>query len=277
MPRTRPLVVFPLLLIVVAVPSFGQSRSADWFAGERLIFSAEYLFTELGSLQFEMLPPVDTLGATLHHGRAIMRSNPKLPFVQTDMVFESYFDGAFNSVVFVSKERRADGVHRSRSEFNRDAQKVVIREWRELVGRVVDERTGSVALLPDMRDGIAMFYYLRSLGGISSSPQPFYVFSRLRPDSVFIHSTAAIKYSSDEVAEQMVTPVICRLPFTGIAGVKNEISSYFSTDGLAVPLLTEAQVYLGKVELHLVEQSRPIPSSKTRRSAVKQTIKAGPQ
>lgn len=267
MPKTRSLAaLFFLLLLFVTPQAFSQPA---WLAGERLLFTAEFLHMELGWLHFEMLAPVDTLGATLLHARVTIQSNPRLPLVHAHFVFESYFDEAFNSYVFTSQERRADGVRYSMCEFNRTGGTINIREWRKLGENIVEAHDNVLPLLPEMRDGIALFYFLRSIADVSLAParafepQPFYVLSGQRPDSIFFSRKAPTKFSGKQIpysrsitSEQGVVPISCRLPFTGIAGLKKEIHSYFSTDGLALPLSTELQVYIGKVRLRLVEQHR---------------------
>lgn len=262
MTKTPSLFAFvPVLLLLVARDGFTQPLLAR-LAGERLVFSAEFLHMELGWLQFEMLKPVDTLGTSLWRSRVTIQSNPRLALVRAHFVFESYFDEEFNSYLFTAQERRANGLDRSVCRFDRSTSLVHVHEWREIRGRRVDERTSTHLLLPGLRDGIALFYFLRAAAdGWDLDPKTLYVLSGQRPDSVFIRRGPPAKLSSGQLAalhlaklESDVTPIACRLAFTGIAGLRREILSFFSTDGLALPLRTELQVYLGKVQMRLVEQ-----------------------
>ena len=257
MSHLHPLAMLGLfLLMLTANVASGQTRPPGWLAGERLTFAAEFLHMELGWVQFEMLPEVDTLGTTLWHARATIRSNPRIPLMQAYVVFESYFDEAFNSYLFKSQERKGDGLRFSISTFGRDDHRLTTHEWREAGSKVTKERVYSCTLRPGTRDGLATFYYLRSRTDLPLEPEPFYVLTGSRPDSVFIRREAAASFAAQDLEAQAAAPVICRLPFTAIAGLKKEIRSYFSTDGLALPLSTELQVYIGKVKLQLVDQHR---------------------
>lgn len=269
MTYTPRLFVLVLSLQPLAISStFSQSLMAR-LDGERLLFAAEFLHMELGWLQFEMLPPVDTLGTILLHGRVTIQANPRLALMRAHFVFESYFDEEFSSQLFTAQERRADGIHRSVCRFDRSNSIIHVHQWREIGGRIADEQTSTHPLLPDLRDGIAFFYFLRAAvaapaaGGADLAAKTFQVLSGERPDSVFIRRGPSTKLSTGKLPELRlltpesdVTPITCRLAFTGIAGLRREILSFFTTDGLALPLSTELQVFFGKVHLRLVEQHR---------------------
>lgn len=244
-------------------PSHAQARHPEWLAGERLCFAAEFLHMELGAVEFEMLPQVDTLGATLHHARAAIRSNSRFPLLQVQIGFESYFDHDFNSYFFASQELRSDGMHHRVARFDQNKKHVVIEEWRDLGRKVVDKRTFTLSATGGLRDAITTFYLLRSLPAFSSTPQSFHILNGQRPDSVLVNTVAAennyqkaamLQGLSQTPENKNAVQIICRLPFIGIAGLKKDIFSFFSTDGLALPLNTELQVYLGKVRLRLVER-----------------------
>lgn len=153
------IVMYTCLLVATAA---GQTRSAEWLKGERLGFSVEFLNLEIGAVRFEMLPPVDTLETKLHHARGAIQSNPRFPFLRIYLVVESYFDDEFNSYAFISRERKADGVHHRVAAFDRENNEVIIQDWREPGTEVVDKKLNKLKMTQDLRDGLAAFYFLRS-------------------------------------------------------------------------------------------------------------------
>jgi hypothetical protein len=83
-----------------------------------------------------------------------------------------------------------------------------------------------------------------------------------RADSIFVNCAPPVGDESKAAVLQTTSPgqnknglqVICKVPFTGVAGLKKEIVSCFSTDGLSLPVSAELQIYIGKVQLHLLER-----------------------
>jgi hypothetical protein len=245
-------------------PARTQVRHPEWLAGEQLRFVATFLRMEFGAAEFEMLSPLDTLGTRLYHARLSVNSYPQLSFLRVHLAFDSYFDEEFRSYVFASREQRADGTRHRLIRFERDNQNIVVEEWREKGKNIGDKKVKVVEIDhdPEVRDAVATFYLLRSMPMISTAPQSFHILNGQRADSILVNcvppiddcSTAAMLPPPSTGQNKTGLQIVCKVPFTGVAGLKKEIISFFSTDGLSLPMSTELQIYIGKVQLTLLER-----------------------
>jgi len=217
--------------------------------GERLRYSARYLFFRFATVE------VENLGFTELHGRRVarvvfsVRSNPGFPLLTIDSRFESFIaeDGSVLA-------------HRSTSRDSTQARRAAAYDMDPASGRcvvrhVVEGLFGfeRLPLGPLAQDGVSVLQLAR---GLARSPGRLSVLTAV--DSTWkgteLHTVGAeqIRWAGRDVEAIEVEAVG---HYKGPAGLSGRVRAWISRDGRAIPYKASIKVALGSVVLSLREEA----------------------
>lgn len=225
------------------------------YPGERLTYTVEYMTLEIASIRFSVIEQIDTLGTTLFHVRAEVTSNPKVPLLSLNDVYESYFDCDFRSYYYYGEGLTRRFAFRVEGVFDYQNRILHAREFRR---RGRDEKLHEELtedLLAKIRDGLSLFYFLR-YNLILTPPeikQNYAAFVGLKKAPVTFELAKKLKRINAIGKDFDALPAEIRFEFEGVGGMKGEVKLNYSTDGLALPLSGRIKAPIGKVKIRLVE------------------------
>jgi len=219
--------------------------------GEKLSYTARYLFLTFATLEIE------NQGLTEVHGRrasrfvARMRSRPGFPFLSIDSRFESLIgeDGR----VFAHRSSSRDSTEAPREaayEMDPAAAECVVREVVE--GRFGFER---FPLGPLDQDGLSIFVVARALAASGSSLSVLTAMdSTLKGTELRTRGVERLRWAGRDV-ETVVVEAVGH--YSGTAGFTGRLRTWISRDERAVPYKACLKVALGSVVLDLRDDERP--------------------
>lgn len=247
--------IFTLLAAPLSASPHQKLFSAPFNPGERIVYMAEFMSMELARVEFEVVDMIDTLGTTLYHTRARIRSNTRLPLIFVQDEYEAYFDRDLQPYWHVGKGNRKNFAFRLRYDFDHQQKKITGWEYRQ-TGKEEKLRGSYKAGLGDMVfDCLTVFYYIRSyLKNVMS-------YRKLRLDIFANGKLRKIELAPKRdtrkvrlVGRELLTfPLDLKLRFKGIAGIRDRIHLAMSADENLIPVSGEIRTVLGKVKFRLVE------------------------
>ncbi len=217
--------------------------------GERLRYSARYLFFRFATVE------VENLGFTELHGRRVarvvfsIRSNPGFPFLTIDSRFESFIAEDGSVLAHRSTSRDSTQARRAAAyDMDPSSGQCVVRHVVE--GLFGFER---FPLAPLAQDGVSVLQLAR---GLAQAPAHLSVLTAV--DSTWkgteLHTVAAgrIRWAGRDVEAVEVEAVG---HYKGPAGLSGRVRAWISRDGRAVPYKASIKVALGSVVLSLRDEA----------------------
>ncbi|HET6924139.1 MAG TPA: DUF3108 domain-containing protein, partial [Anaeromyxobacteraceae bacterium] len=224
--------------------------------GEKLSYSAKYLFFRIATVDIE------NEGFTELHGRRVarvvfsVRSNPGFPLLTIDSRFESFIadDGSVLA-------------HRSSSRDSTQARRVAAYEMDPETGRctvrqVVEGLFGfdRFPLVPLGQDGVSVLQLARGLAGSSARLSVLTaVDSTWKGTDLRTVAAERMRWAGRDVEAVKVEAVG---HYQGPAGLSGRVSAWISRDGRAIPYKASIKVAIGSVVLTL----RDAPPEATRQA-----------
>jgi hypothetical protein len=245
-----------ILLIFFGIFFHINSANADMlYSGEKLTYRVSYLGITLGYIKINTEKQEMYDGAECFVTNAYMKSNPNIPFVDLQAIYKSWIDpvGAF-SRQFIGKVKIEDGTwdyHHITFDYAR--KKIHSKKW--IHKEVFFDKT----FLTDIKsnDGLSLFFFARKFTKTNKYTRTQTIVDR---DTTFtmINFTNQKTISEIGAVNYKVKTVYFngKADWTGIYGITGEFEGWFSDDDASIPIRAKMKVYIGSVNIELVEWSR---------------------
>lgn len=220
--------------------------------GEELQYKVKYSVFTLGSLRFQILDRDTLKNRPVYHCILYIESNPSLPFVNINDIYESWMDEDIYSHKFLSYEKKSDET--LFTQYDMDYERNVV----HITEKVFTEtdtvlQLDSIAVLDTDRkvqDGLTLLFYARAMSKHNKKISvPVFAFNELK--YTFINFTG--ERDKVEAAGEKYKAYYLDgwLKFVGIAGIKEGFKGWFSPDKQRIPLKAHMEAFIGHVTLKL--------------------------
>ncbi len=248
------IVRFILILIVITVSiNLTQAQNKTYFQGEDLLYEVSYYGIKLGSIRIISEGAEDYQGTTTNKAKALIRSYSGIPFVDINVIYQSWMDQSLNfSRHFESNIKDGNGWNFEEIRFKYD--KGLIEYDRFEKNKVKD--TYIYKTKKKYNDGMSLFFFARN--NVLSNKRykvPCHVSDTITTNLNFLGriekvETDAIKYPVSTVYFNG------ELGGEGVYGMTGKFEGWFSNDEAKVPIKAKVKVYIGNVDIKLIEWKR---------------------
>ncbi|GAB5465288.1 MAG: hypothetical protein Kapaf2KO_07240 [Candidatus Kapaibacteriales bacterium] len=240
------------LVVGLAIPSFSANSPHE--EGEYLEYEVTFLGMTLGTITTYTKSDEMVKGDKTHHVRSEIKTNPNIPYVDLNVVFDSWMDPSFAYSHKFTATGTQDGV-KSYEEalFDYDNKKLV---YNYTVGgkKEADE---TIELAKKVNDGCSLFFMARKYMDRNKTVKvPTFISNKDNLTIINFHD----KYEDIEI-EAIGYPVETKYlngtaKWKGLYGLSGDFEGWFTNDEAAIPLKAKMNVYVGKVDITLVKWKR---------------------
>jgi hypothetical protein len=243
------------LVIFVMLTITHQSFADMFFPGERLYYKVSFFGITLGHITINIEGEEDLKGNKVVKTKGYMQSNPDIPFVNLQASYESWMDpsGAF-SHQFIGKVMIEDGTwdfHQIDFDYNK--KKIHTKKW--IHKEVFFDSTYYTS--KKYCDGLSLFFLARQFTKLGKSIR---IPTIVDYDTVFTVINFMNKKAESEIkaVKYKIKTVYFngKANWTGIYGLTGEFEGWFSDDDASVPIKAKMKVYVGNIDIELLEWSR---------------------
>jgi hypothetical protein len=233
-----------------------QSKKNVFMPGEDLNYEVSFMGIKLGSIRIISEDVVDLNGRKVNKVKCYMNSYSGIPFVDLEAVFDSWMDVAMTQThQFKSKMKLSDGTY----EYQETNPNYEIMEM-NFVSRRGDTvyKKLNRKLERRINDGASIFFLARQFVDrgetirvptlIDEHIYPTVLNFHGRPEKISINSIdypVSVRYFDG------------RAEWKGIYGLNGYFQGWFSNDEASVPIKASMNVYVGSVNIELIEWNRP--------------------
>jgi len=225
-----------------------------WNVRERFTYSVKYGFFRIGTVTLELMPDTVYHGKKARYIKAIIKSNPKLPFVgNKEKIFNSIM--AKNDTVPYTLLYWTDDVsdHTPDDEVYRmDYQNGKVYTFKK--DQPVD--TLSTLTKPSIC-GPVYFYYTRLYAGSGKNiTVPIYV-NQKKKSIVMDNTKETVVLKNDTFKSGQVKTYVSngQAHFNGPFGFSGKFKAWYAADSLRLPVAASVKVWLGNVKVKLTKYS----------------------
>jgi hypothetical protein len=233
----------------------GSPPERVFVEGEELVYNVRYGFIDLGQVRIKVLETVHGKGTLAYHGKGIIDSYPKVPFVDLHAVYESVTDSGMFSRHFTGRQKDNGQWDVARYNFDYPGKRVMIEVGTR--DSVIVKRD-TVVIESPYQDGLSLFFYARAklYSGlkvniptlIKEQKVSTYIDFKNEHTSVDLD---AVDYPVDVVRFEG------NMDFVGIYGLTGGFEGWFSNDEARVPIQAKMKVIIGSVTVELMKWTRP--------------------
>jgi len=247
---------FSILVIIIIFLSVNNLLFADMFyPGERLYYKVSFLGITLGHITINVEGREDLKGSKVVKTKGYMQSNPDIPFVDLKASYESWMDtsGSY-SHQFVGKVMIEDGSWDYHLiDFDYKKKKIRTQKW--IHKEVFFDSTYYTQ--KKYCDGLSLFFLARQFTKLGRSIR---IPTIVDYDTVFTVINFMNKKTESEIkaVKHKIRTVYFngKANWTGIYGLTGEFEGWFSDDEASVPIKARMKVYVGNIDIELVEWNR---------------------
>lgn len=223
--------------------------------GEKLIYNLRYMRMDIATVTFHVLEPVDTLGTTLYHVRAEINSNPRLPIIKVKDVFDTYFDEQFRPYFCNEKGFTQRHIYRIFSQTDFNQSQVYVQEFRQKGRKEKLHKEYRHEISARTFDTLTLLFYLRNQAKLLflAEQQQFSLYNRSLLAKITCNPGGKERTITRLKRDFAAMPIKLDLGKKKIAGMRDDIEILFSLDANPLPLSAEVKLFLGKVQVDLVE------------------------
>lgn len=222
--------------------------------GEMLEYEVSFMGMKIGTIKTYTKGDVSVMGDKTHHVRAEIQSEPGIPYVDLDVVFDSWMDPSFAYSHKFRSTEVSDG-KKTYEEAYFDYDKKQLRYEKKVDGKVVED--DSHTLEKKVNDGCSLFFMARRyLTRNKTVRVPTYIEDE---DNI---TTINFRNRVEEVEVDAIDyPVSTRYidgtaNWKGLYGLSGDFEGWFSDDEAAIPIKAKMNVYIGSVDIELVNWKR---------------------
>lgn len=242
-------------LLILFLSSYQQAESGVAYPGEKLNYRVSFLGITLGYITVFIEENQKLNGLTVVKTKGNMHSNPNIPFVNLQAVYESWLDQSFAfSHKFVGKVMIEDGTwDYHQIDFNYTKKEVHSKKF------IHKEVFYDSTFKTDKKfcDGLSLFFLARQFTKRGKAIKIPTIVDR---DTTFTVINFINKKSESEIkaVKYKVKTIYFngKANWTGIYGLTGEFEGWFSDDEASIPIRAKMKVYVGNIDIELVEWHR---------------------
>ncbi len=245
------------IIIVILTLLFANNvaKSQVFQVGEELVYRVSYLGITLGKIILHS-DSIDAIhNKKVYKTRAIISSNPYIPFIELKAVFNSWCDTSFAfSHKFISTMKIKDTIWDfHKIDFNYSISKV--HAFKQIKNKVIFDELHKTN--KKINDGLSILYFARQF---VKSNKKFRVPTIIKKDIEytnlnFTNKKEAIKI---DVVKYPIRTIYFdgKADWKGIYGLSGEFEGWFSDDDESIPIKAKMSVYLGSINIELISWKR---------------------
>lgn len=245
-----------LFILFIAITSVSHSQTNTNFVqhGEELTYEVSFMGIKLGSIKM-IIEGLETYNNTqVLKAKSIIKSYPGIPFVDLDVVFQSWMDSKINySHKFASNTKNSEGWYYEEIFFNNDKSNIIINGYQnKTLQETIEIKTNK-----RWSDGLSLFYIARKL---LNSNKNVRIPTLMDKDTV--NTVINFTGKKEKVKIAAVTYPVRTVYFkgdanwTGIYGMTGAFEGWFSDDEACVPIRAKMKLYVGNVVIELKHWNR---------------------
>ncbi len=226
-----------------------------FLTGEKLQYKVSYFGITLGHIVVNIEGQQELKGNKVIKTKGYMKSNPDIPFVDLQASYESWVDtsGAF-SHQFIGKVMIEDGTwDYHHIDFDYKKKKIRTQKW--IHKEVFFDSTYTTS--KKYCDGLSLFFFARQF---TKTDKSIRIPTIVDYDTVFTIINFKNKKTESEIdaVKYKIKTVYFngKAYWTGIYGLSGEFEGWFSDDEASVPIRAKMKVYVGSVNIELIEWDR---------------------
>lgn len=222
-----------------------------WPRKEQFLYSVKYGFIKIGTVKLQLL--ADTLydGEKCHHIRAIIKSNPDIPFVgKKEKIFNSFM--ARNDTVPYTMLYWTNDV--SKHEPDQEIYRLDYKKGK-VYTYLKDQPKDTLPLSKPSICGPVFFFYTRLYAGTNKNISiPIYI-DQKENFITMTNSTKIDDLQSKAFKSGLVSTYISqgKASFAGPFGFSGNFKAWYAADSLRIPIQASVHVWLGNVKIQLVK------------------------
>ena len=255
----RKLLAAIMLLLAVSIVPFGNSliseeTSTVYKTGEYLKYEVSFLGVTLGWITIDSEGVEEWNGKTVNKASATMKSRDGIPFVDLYAEFEGWMDPSLSySHHFASNTKDGSSWVYEQYDINYDKKNIEYRKWRDkqLEEEDVIENNKRVV------DGTTLFFIARQYTNMKRSVTiPTLISNKIQKTYINFHGKVE-GVDLDAVDYEVKTLFFDgKADWEGIYGLNGKFQGWFSADEARIPIKAKMNVYVGNVDISLVEWKR---------------------
>lgn len=248
-----------LLLTITFLLTMNLSYAADvdkiMQVGERLKYEVSFLGVDLGTIEMITDGTEDYNGNKVYLVKADIKTYDGIPFVDLKATFTSWADATLNHSHKFTSNMKKDDQKWEYQQLLMDYDKMVVNQkiWENK--ELIDEN--NIKVKQKVNDGSSLFFLARRYTNLKRSIKvPTIIDGQLFDTKLNFRD----KTESVEI-EKVDYPIRTKYfdgqaDWEGLYGLSGKFEGWFSDDEASVPILAKMNVYVGKVNIELIEWSR---------------------
>ena len=244
-----------LFMFILSAQSQSQTKLNVFYPGEVIEYEVSFMGIKLGNITITSIEEVDFSGKKVYSAKAEMKSNPGIPFVSLNAVFESLMEkNLTHSHQFKGSTKQGDNDWTTEKFDMKYPQKHIVYElWKD--SKL--DKTKKIEFDKKVNDGCSLFFFARQFTDLGKTVKvPTLIGSALSYTNLNFHGKtgkidiSAVKYPIKTLFFDG------RADWEGVYGLKGYFKGWFSDDDARVPIKAEMNVYVGSVDIELIRWER---------------------
>lgn len=248
-----------ILILIITIVTFASTMYAGpneiMQVGEKLKYEVSFLGVKLGTIEMITDGTEDYNGNKVYIVKADIKTYDGIPFVDLKATFHSWADATLNHThKFTSNMKKGD----EKWEYQQllmdyEKMNVNIKIWENK--KLQDEK--DIDLESKINDGTSLFFLARRYTNLKRTIKvPTIIDGNLFDTKLnFRAKTESIEI--DKVDYPIRTKYFDgEADWEGLYGLSGRFEGWFSDDDASVPILAKMNVYVGKVNIELIEWTR---------------------
>lgn len=250
----KKILIILLALTVFSNDKFDRKNRQVFHAGEELVYNVSFFGIDLGKITMSILYDSTASDGRIIVAKSDLLSSDDIPYVNLDTDFYTFMNSKMTqSNKFVSfKNDKKDTLYLE-TWYDYDKNNMKFIEFNN--GKKFNE--SDIELGTKYVDGTSLYYLARQYAGLGR---------RIKvPTMIDTNKGVTILNLGKEVEEVKIDAVDYKVStvymdgealWEGIYGLKGQFKGWFSNDEAAIPIIAEMNVYVGKVDIELIEWKR---------------------
>ncbi len=249
---------FVFIAFIIFTASYSTNYAYDdiYQTGEELTYSVSFLGINLGTIKVFSLGKEEYKGKEIYRSKATMESNPAIPFAYLSAVFDSWMSpNLTHSLKFEGNNKFGKSsswvFQKLIMEYEKD--NVKFERWIEKELKMKED----IEINSKINDGSSLFFFARQF---ADSRKRVKIPTIIDNFVEYTYINFSDKYEDVEIdaVDYPVRTVYFdgKADWEGIYGLSGEFEGWFSDDEASIPIQAKMKVYVGSVNIELIEWKR---------------------
>lgn len=246
---------FVALILIYNICNIGKLSAQVMMPGEKLTYAVSYLGVPLGQINVFVDSNEELNGNKVFKVRGVMNSNPNIPFVELAAKYESWIDlSVAYSHQFIGRVKLDDGSwDYHQIDFDYAKKKVSTK-------KIINKETHwSFVYNTDKKynDGMSLFFLARKYTKMKKAIRIPTIVDRDTTFTIINFQNKPVDVKIKAVDYKIKTIYFNgKMEWTGIYGLTGEFEGWFSNDDASIPIRAKMKVYLGSIDIELIDWKR---------------------